>query len=74
MVLELKLKEKQKKFPNTIYVKDKSKVLVKEWQLQDDSSNVLVFNKNSELIYSYSGKLDSSEITKVLALIDRSLH
>lgn len=74
VVLESKLKEKQKKFPNTIYVKDKSKVLVKEWQLQDDSSNVLVFNKSGELIYSYSGKLDSSEITKVIALIDRSLH
>jgi len=73
MVLESKLKEKQKKFPNTIYVKDKSKVLVKEWDLQDDSSNVLVFNKNGELIYSHFGKLDSSEITKVISLIDRNL-
>jgi predicted transcriptional regulator len=73
VVLESKLKDKQKKFPNTIYVKDKSKVLVKEWNLQDDSSNVLVFNKSGELIYSYSGKLDSSEITKVISLIDRNL-
>jgi predicted transcriptional regulator len=73
VVLESKLKEKQKQFPNTIYVKDKSKVLVKEWNLQDDSSNVLIFNKNGELIYSYSGKLDSSEITKVISLIDRNL-
>jgi len=73
VVLESKLKAKQKKFPNTIYVKDKSKVLVQEWNLEDDSSNVLVFNKNGELMYSYSGKLSSSEITKVITLIDRSL-
>ena len=73
VVLESKLKAKQKKFPNTIYVKDKSKVLVQEWNLEDDSSNVLVFNKNGELMYSYSGKLSSSEITKVITLIDRNL-
>ncbi len=73
VMIESKLKEKQKEYANTIYVKDKSKVLVKEWQLQDDSSDVLVFNKNGELIYSYSGQLDSSEITKVLSIIDRNL-
>ena len=73
MVLESKLKDKQKEFPHTIYVKDKSKVLVEEWQLEDDSSDVLVFNKDGELIYSYSGKLTSSEITKALSIIDRNL-
>lgn len=73
IVLESKLKEKQKEFPNTIYVKDKSKVLVKEWELEDDSSNVLVFNKNGELIYLHSGKLNASEIAKVLSIIDRNL-
>ena len=73
VMIESKLKEKQKEYANTIYVKDKSKVLVKEWQLQDDSSDVLVFNKNGELIYSYFGQLDSSEITKVLSIIDRNL-
>ena len=74
VVLESKLKDKQKNFPNAIYVKDKSKILVKEWKLKDDSSNVLVFNKNGELLYAYAGKLDSSEIDKVLKLIDTHLH
>jgi len=73
VMIESKLKEKQKKYSNTIYVKDKSKVLVKEWQLQDDSSDVLIFNKSGELIYSYFGKLDSSEIAKALSIIDRNL-
>ncbi len=73
VMLESKLKDNQKKFPNTIYVKDKIKVLVNEWKLKDDSSNVLVFNKSGELIYNHAGKLNSSEITKVLTLIDNNL-
>jgi len=74
IMIESKLKEKQKKYSNTIYVKDKSKVLVKEWKVQDDSSNVLVFNKNGKLLYTYSGKLNSSEIDKVLKLIDTNIY
>jgi predicted transcriptional regulator len=72
-VLESKLKEKQEKYPHTIYVKDKEKILVKEWQLKDDSSDILLFNQKGELIYSYEGKLDSSEIEKVLQLIDKNI-
>jgi hypothetical protein len=73
IILESKLKDRQKQFPNTIYIKDKSKVLVREWDLKDNSSNVLIFDKSGKVIYSYSGKLSSSEITKVISLIDRNL-
>jgi YtfJ family uncharacterized protein len=73
IVIEALLKAKQKKFPDTIYVKDKKKVLVKEWSLADDSSNILVFDKSGKLIYSYAGKLDTAEIEKVLKLIELNL-
>ena len=71
--IESALKKKQESYPNTTYVKDKTKFLVKEWELQDDSSNVLVFNKKGELIYNYAGKLDDGEIQKVLNLIDGNI-
>jgi len=67
------LKEKQEKFPDTVYVKDLNKVLVKEWNLADDSSDILVFNKNGELIYLYEGKLDQDQIDKVISLIEQNL-
>ena len=73
VILESKLKEKQKRFPNAIYIKDKKKVLVKEWSLADNSSNVLILNKKGELIYLHSGKLTEEEITQVLQLIDKNL-
>lgn len=71
--IEMKLKGKQKEFPDTIYVRDRNKVLVKKWALADDNSDILVFNKKGELIYKKFGKLSSSEIASVLKLIEKNL-
>ena len=73
IIIEAVLKSKQEKFPDTIYVKDKNKVLVKEWDLKDDSSDILLFDKSGKLLYSYAGKLESEEIAKVLSLIKDNL-
>ncbi len=71
--IEMKLKSKQKEFPDTTYVRDRNKVLVKKWALADDNSDILVFNKKGELIYKKFGKLSSSEISSVLKLIEKNL-
>ena len=71
--IESKLKEKQKKFPHTIYVKDKKKVLVKEWKLADDNSDILIFDQKGKLIYKKFGKVSDDEIKEVIALIERNL-
>jgi YtfJ family uncharacterized protein len=73
MIIEALLKKKQKAFPDTIYVKDRKKVLVMEWQLADDNSDVLIFDKHGRLIYKKFGKLSQAEIDKVLQLIEKSL-
>ena len=67
------LKSKQEEYPNTTYVKDKTKYLVKEWELTDDSSDILVFNKKGALIYQFAGELPPEEIDKVLKLIDKNI-
>ncbi len=72
-LIESKLKSKQKKFPDTTYVKDKKKVLVKKWQLADDNSDILLFDKKGKLIYKKFGKLSPKEISSVLALIEKNL-
>ncbi len=72
-ILESKLKSKQKEFPDTIYVKDKKKVLVKKWKLADDNSDILIFNKKGKLLYKKFGKLSGKEIKFVLALIEKNL-
>ncbi len=72
-LINMKLKKKQKKYPNAIYVKDKKKVLVKKWMLADDSSDILVFNKEGKLIFQNFGKLDSRQVEKVITLIENNL-
>ena len=72
-VLESKLKAKQKEFPDTVYVKDKNKVLVKKWGLKDDSSDILIFDQGGKLIYKKFGKLTQKEIEKVISIIEKTL-
>ena len=72
-ILESKLKAKQKEFPDTIYVKDKKKVLVSKWKLADDNSDILIFDKKGKLIYKKFGKLLAKEVTSVLTLIEKNL-
>ena len=67
--IESTLKSKQKEFPHTIYVKDKRKVLVKEWGLQDDSSDVLLFDKDGKLLFIREGKLSDSDIETLIKTI-----
>ena len=67
------LEKKQKKFPHTIYVKDKKKVLVDQWKLADDNSDILLFDKKGKLIYKKFGKLNALEIKKVISLIEENM-
>jgi YtfJ family uncharacterized protein len=63
------LKEKQKRYPKTIYVRDYKKVIVSAWKIADDSSNVLVFDKKGRLIFRKDGKLSSEEIQTLIKVI-----
>ena len=71
--IEAKLKAKQEKYPNAIYVKDKRKVLVKKWALKDNSSDILIFDKSGKLLFQHAGKLCDEQIHKVLDLIESHL-
>ncbi len=63
------LKDKQKRYPRTIYVRDYKKVLVNAWKIADDSSNVLAFDKNGRLIFRKDGKLSAEEIQMLIQVI-----
>jgi hypothetical protein len=65
-----KLKEKQENFPNTLYVKDKTKHLLKAWNLADDSANVLIFDKEGKVIYTHVGAITEAEMKKIFSIIE----
>ncbi len=68
-VIESILKDKQEEFPNTIYVKDKASVLVNEWEIADDSSNILIFSQDGKLLFYKAGAMSEEDITNSFKII-----
>ncbi|KJS29298.1 MAG: hypothetical protein VR64_20920 [Desulfatitalea sp. BRH_c12] len=68
------LEKKQKQYPNTIYVRDYKKLLVKEWGLSDDNSNVLAFDASGNLIFRKDGQLDENEIQTLVKTVHDHLE
>ena len=67
------LKDKQKRYPRTIYVRDNKKALVNVWKIADDSSNVLAFDKQGKLIFRKDGKLSAEDIQTLIKVIQNHL-
>jgi YtfJ family uncharacterized protein len=63
------LKDKQKRYPKTIYVRDYKKVLVNAWKIADDSSNVFAFDKKGKLIFRKDGKLTAEDIQTLIKVV-----
>jgi YtfJ family uncharacterized protein len=67
------LKEKQEKYPRTLYLRDYKKVIVQEWKLADDSSDVVAFDGSGKVIFRKDGKLTPEEINKLVKAIKDNL-
>lgn len=67
------LKNKQEKYPDTLYVKDLQSILVKKWDLKDDISNIVLFNKDGRILFLKKGKLNSEETFELIALIQDNI-
>jgi len=72
--IEEKLKSRQEEFPDTLYIKDKTKYLVKEWALADDTSNIIIFDKEGKVIYQHLGKIAPKEMNNIFTLIEKNLN
>ena len=67
------LKNKQKKYPDTLYLTDKKHVFVEKWGLTDNAYCTLVFDKTGVLVYRFDGLMDETEIAKYLQIIKDNL-
>ncbi len=72
-VIKMILKGKQKDYPDSIYIMDRDKVLVRKWGLRDDSYHVLTFGKDGTLLYSKSGALSDQDIRELKRIIRANL-
>lgn len=67
------LKNKQQEFPDSEYVMDRNKVLVKEWGLGDDTYHILLFGKDGSVLYEKKGALNTQEVQKLIRLVRENL-
>ncbi|MCF6245093.1 MAG: YtfJ family protein [Sulfurovum sp.] len=72
-VLETMLSKKQQELNNTEFIFDKTKYLLKKWNLKDDASNIIVCDKKGKILYLKSGKLSSAEVDKVMQIITANI-
>ena len=72
-VIEKILKSKQKEFPNTLYVKDKASILVKAWDVANDASDIIIFDKSGKVIFYKSGRMSDADMQKSFQLIEKNL-
>jgi hypothetical protein len=72
-VISKLLASKQKDLPDNIYLKDKSRFFVKEWNLKDDASDVIILSKEGKVLFSKSGAMSSDEIEKALEIVKKAL-
>ena len=72
-IISSKIKDSQKEFPTTTYVKDVQRTIVNSWAMADDSSNVLILDKTGLVAFRHDGRLDDGQISKMLAAIRNSL-
>ena len=67
--INMKLKSKQEKHKETVYVKDLDKTLVKKWGLSDDNSVVVVFGKDGSVLYSVDGKFTDAQVKEIVKVV-----
>ena len=67
--INMKLKSKQEKHKETVYVKDLDKTLVKKWGLSDDNSDVIVFGKDGRVLYSVDGKFTDEQVNEIVKVV-----
>ena len=67
--INMKLKSKQEKHKETVYVKDLEKTLVKKWGLSDDNSDVIVFGKDGRVLYSVDGKFTDAQVKEIVKVV-----
>ncbi len=68
------LKAKQKKFPDTIYVKDLHKTGVKVWDMKDDDANFAILSKEGRVLYFRAGKIPKNDYEMIFATIRNAMR
>ena len=60
------LESKQEEYPDTVYVKDMEKTVVKKWAFGDDTYAIAIFDREGILQFYNDGKFSKDEVKKFI--------
>ena len=71
--IDAALRAKQRKYPDTIYVRDLKKYLVDRWKMVDDDMNILIIDSNQKVLFKAHGALDKRQKEQVLQILQKEI-
>ena len=71
--IDIILKGKQEKYPDTLYLRDLQGELVNKWGLMDNSYHVLLVGRQGEVLFSAGDALSEEQVTQLISIITASL-
>jgi len=74
VLIDSVLASKQKEFPEAHYVKDNNRVLVKHWDLEDNNYDLLMVDKQRNILFSYTGKVVPSLSKELIGELNDELY
>lgn len=63
------LRRTQKKYPRAVYIRDYTKVLVKQWGVADQNYDIILLDPAGRILKSYDGKLTDAQTTELVDTI-----
>lgn len=67
-------KKEMKKKPDNLIVFDDKKVLVKKWNLKDDSYNIIITGADGKVLFSKDGKFSDADMQAMLTVIKANVR
>ena len=71
--IDIILKGKQAKYPDTLYLRDLQGELVSKWGLIDNSYHVLLVGRKGEVLFSAGDVLSDEQVGNLISIITKSL-
>jgi predicted transcriptional regulator len=68
-----KIKKKAKKYPRTIYLKDRKRHIQKILDFKPQGNDIFAFDKEGKLIFKHLGKLNTEKINEMIEVLKKSL-
>lgn len=71
--LDIALKKKQENYPDTAYVRDRGRYILKQWQIADDTSDIIITDRDGKVLYLYEGRIPEARFPDIISLIKEHL-